>query len=668
MASGTEIERLFVTIQADINGLKAQMGKAIATVDRAEQGMGSALARITTAFSSVNGAALLVGGGVGVASAAVLRGAQAAVQYADDLGDTAAALGLNVEKLQEYRYAATQSGLSAQEMDATLAKLNLQIGSAVREGGAAAAKFGDLGVSIKTAAGETRGTDEVFRDVVQKLSEIPNASERAAAAGDLLGDKLGPKLTALLGIGAGGLDQLGEAARKAGAVMDAETIAKAGKAQDELDALSMVVKAQLTTALVDLSPVLLAISSGIAAIATSAAAAGIALKSMFGASPVELEGEIEDLQDRVNELKKSLGDNYTRALMSPEEIKASEQELKNLQGLLDLTKQKQLALLGNTETGRAAAAPEDTAPGKPPASGQEEKDLQRQREFLDKMDQYDEENEQNLQKRREEAGRKLGDLARDQADELVNIRAEANRRILEDQLSTDAQRIAAIEAARELELAAERTAYEKKLEELGKLQIDGDEAEAERKRMLEEALVIHEANKTAIEEEGARQRKLIDDAEAAGKLKVWGDIFNNLAALTASRSRKMFEIGKAAAISSTLISTFSAAQAAMDPSKGGVAPPLGYALAASVTVAGLARVAAIRSTSFGGGAGGAPGGGGLPVATDPGGGPGLRRGEGGSNVFVQIKGTDMYSGNSIRELFERANEYLGDGGRLVPVS
>src|SRR5687768_16570562 len=70
---------------------------------------------------------------LGVASAAGFASFVAgAVNSAAALGDQAEQLGVNVEKLQAYRFAATQSGAAASDMDRALAKFNVTLGEAAR--------------------------------------------------------------------------------------------------------------------------------------------------------------------------------------------------------------------------------------------------------------------------------------------------------------------------------------------------------------------------------------------------------------------------------------------------------------------------------------------------------------------------------------------------------
>jgi TP901 family phage tail tape measure protein len=77
--------------------------------------------------------------------------------------------------------------------------------------------------------------------------------------------------------------------------------------------------------------------------------------------------------------------------------------------------------------------------------------------------------------------------------------------------------------------------------------------------------------------------------------------FQNMGALMQTKSRALFEIGKAGAIGETIIQTYAGAQKAFSALAGIpiIGPALGTAAAAAAILAGGARVAAISSTSFG---------------------------------------------------------------------
>lgn len=625
MASGTEIERLFVKIEGDIAGLKATMGRATGEVDKAERAMGGKLAGLARSFTSVEGAALAVGGGVAIAGVALLKGAETAVRYADNLNDAAVALGLNVEKLQELRFAAAQNGVSQEEMDRALMKLNLSIGDAVRNGGAAQEKFDRLGISLTDAAGNTRDTDAVFSDLVGRLSQVTSAAERSSMAGDVMGDKLGPKLNQLLGVGVDGLDALRDAARKAGAVMDEAAIQKAAKAQDELDALAMVTKAQLTTALVDLAPALIAVASGIASVASGAATAATAMKAMAGASPFPLQGEIEELETEITLLKQQMDQTS-----DPVWLKQLQQELVGTQSLLDMTKAKQLELIEGPKAKpaqAAGAAPVDEAAAR-----------KAMEDFQARVDADDE-----LMAQTEEHNTRRAELRKKEAEE-ERARMDQHRAWFDEQVAADEEQQFEIAEAN-----AERLK--------GKIKLDQEGLE-EYKRLRDEGMATDA-------EVVAFQAQLDAQRYAAAR-----NALTNLSTLMASSSRKMFEVGKAAAIAQTIIDTYAAAQSAYKALAGipVVGPGLGAAAAAAAVVGGLARVQAIKSTTFGSRSVAVGVGGGVAVGSSERGGGGPGGGGGGPVTYISLPSGQWFSSEFMRDFIMRLNEAQGDGARIRVVS
>lgn len=119
---------------------------------------------------------------------------------------------------------------------------------------------------------------------------------------------------------------------------------------------------------------------------------------------------------------------------------------------------------------------------------------------------------------------------------------------------------------------------------------------------------------TQFEKEQAEARAAIAEQEAAAREAATSQMFSDLSSLMNSESRKMFNIGKAAAISEAVISTISSAQKAFESLAGIpiIGPSLGAAAAGAAIAAGTARVSAIRSRQFsssGGVSAGAGGGG-----------------------------------------------------------
>jgi hypothetical protein len=140
----------------------------------------------------------------------------------------------------------------------------------------------------------------------------------------------------------------------------------------------------------------------------------------------------------------------------------------------------------------------------------------------------------------------------------------------------------------------------------------------------------------------------------------------NMSLLMNTKSKELFEIGKIAAISETVINTYSAAMGAYKAlaSIPYVGPALGAAAAAAAIAYGMAQVQAINSQQFGSksvGGGGAPTG---TFAANPT--TGLPAEAQGAEQIITIKGvspTDVFTGQQLRDLFERLNDEETDGMR-----
>lgn len=153
----------------------------------------------------------------------------------------------------------------------------------------------------------------------------------------------------------------------------------------------------------------------------------------------------------------------------------------------------------------------------------------------------------------------------------------------------------------ELQALQEKFGIEQEiLEEARELQLI---SEMEYKTRLLEVEQGYQSSVTDLEEKGRAARMKIAEAEARARKQVMGKALSDLSTLMNSESKKMFEVGKAAAISQTIIDTYAGAQSAFSAMSGIpiVGPVLGAAAAAAAIAGGLARVQSIRSQSFGSG-------------------------------------------------------------------
>ena len=139
------------------------------------------------------------------------------------------------------------------------------------------------------------------------------------------------------------------------------------------------------------------------------------------------------------------------------------------------------------------------------------------------------------------------------------------------------------------------------------LRDEADEIRKIKAQQLEDALL---AIKTKAADADAR----IEAAKERAKLNAISGMFGDLSSLMNTESRKLFEIGKAAALSGAIVDGYAAVQSAIKVGNDIGGPPLGAAFGAAAAIQTAVQVKGIAKQKFGGGGGGATSfSGGLPA-------------------------------------------------------
>ena len=175
-----------------------------------------------------------IGAGLGIAAAGLAAGVAAVdrfTQAGDNAAKTAGKLGIGVQALQELRYAAQRSGMSAQDLDGALQYLNKGAGEAAAGMGEARLVFKGLGISIKDANGNLKSGEQLMGEVAEAMKKLPPGAARTAVAMKLFG-RSGSGMINMLKDGSEGLTKLREDARKTGAIIDEETARQSEAFQD----------------------------------------------------------------------------------------------------------------------------------------------------------------------------------------------------------------------------------------------------------------------------------------------------------------------------------------------------------------------------------------------------------------------------------------------------
>lgn len=145
-------------------------------------------------------------------------------KHATEVTNLSRTMGMTTEAYQEWDYVLKTVGSSAEAAQGDISKLAEKAQDAATGSGEAAELFAQLGIKVKDSHGAFKSQSELFDEVITKLSQMSDETERNAIASKLLGST-GEKIIPLLDKGAAGLEEAKKMAHEFGVVMDEETLA-----------------------------------------------------------------------------------------------------------------------------------------------------------------------------------------------------------------------------------------------------------------------------------------------------------------------------------------------------------------------------------------------------------------------------------------------------------
>jgi hypothetical protein len=165
------------------------------------------------------------------------------IELGDQLSKTSQKLGVSVENLSAYQYAAKLSGVSNEELTSSLAKL----GKAVQESlenpaSKTAATFRALGISQEFVKNNANDTGVIFEEVARKLNTFADGGKKSTAEMILLG-KSGFELAPLIN----SLEETTAEARSTGNVISTDFAKSAERFNDEITRMELSLNKFLAT-------------------------------------------------------------------------------------------------------------------------------------------------------------------------------------------------------------------------------------------------------------------------------------------------------------------------------------------------------------------------------------------------------------------------------------
>ena len=242
-----EIFKLFGSILVD----NAAANQSISKTEEKAEGLGKK-------FLSGVGTAAKWGiaiGGAALAGAAALGGiAMKAAETTDRIDKLSAKTGLSKQAFQEWDYVLGQNGVNIEVMKNGMKTLTNFMDQAANGSEKAAEKFENLGVKVFDSSGKLRDQEDVMKDTLKALADLPNGAEKSALAVEMFG-KAGLELMPMLNNGSASIDELTQRAHDLGLVMSDEAVSAGVLLGDTMDDVKKTFGAIATKVGVEVMPI-----------------------------------------------------------------------------------------------------------------------------------------------------------------------------------------------------------------------------------------------------------------------------------------------------------------------------------------------------------------------------------------------------------------------------
>lgn len=219
-------------------------------------GLAMSLGPLGSGLSALGPLGIGVAAGIAAAAAALAllytKGKEA-LAFADDIGDVAGKLHVTGEQLQAVRFAFA-GVVEESQVDSGLTTFSKNLGLAQAGNEKALKSFQALHVELKDkGTGAWKSNIDVLSDVADHIAALKSPEEQLAIATRLFGD-VGADMIEVWRKGAPALKDAGDELRAMGGMISNEDIEKAGQYQEVLDKLSVVMRAQLVRAFLEVGP------------------------------------------------------------------------------------------------------------------------------------------------------------------------------------------------------------------------------------------------------------------------------------------------------------------------------------------------------------------------------------------------------------------------------
>lgn len=228
-------------VKEDFRGVGAAGVRAFDRIRNSSRGARLAMNAIDRAARGLRRSIVPMGLAAAAAATGLVLLTRRTIDFADEIAKTAAASGVGTDFLQELRFAADLAGTEMSQLDKGIETFSKRLGEFRNNTGALTTFLNNLDEQFANQVERAGSVEEAFDLIVERMADMENQADRVALANAAFG-RSG---TAMVNIVRDGIDAFTEAraaARELGVVLDADLLAQAEAAKDEITVLQTVLR------------------------------------------------------------------------------------------------------------------------------------------------------------------------------------------------------------------------------------------------------------------------------------------------------------------------------------------------------------------------------------------------------------------------------------------
>lgn len=211
---------------------------------------------------SVNKYGLAFAGAATAGSAALAALEKKSLDFASNIVDVADKVGLSTSALQEYRFTAGQVGVAQSALDMGMQRFSRRVAEVAQGQGELKGTLEQYNIAVRDSNGNLRSNEAILNDLADAISGAESEQEQLRIAFKAF-DSEGAALVNMLRGGSVELERYRQQARDLGLVLDEDLVRNAERTSDQLDILGKIISVNVMQAVLQLSPLVQALSEQI---------------------------------------------------------------------------------------------------------------------------------------------------------------------------------------------------------------------------------------------------------------------------------------------------------------------------------------------------------------------------------------------------------------------